>query len=203
MSTLLEVLQHSQELGFLGPGPVEPHVQRARDAFDLLPPAPARILDLGSGGGLPGLPLAVARTDTTWLLLDGSVTRCRFLTEAVGELGLASRVEVLAQRAEEAGRIETLRRSFDVVVARSFGPPAATAECAAAFLVSGGRLIVAEPPGGEASAERWPADGLAQLGMTVGPTVTYPTAYQVLEQTSPCPDHYPRRTGVPVKRPLF
>lgn len=165
------------------------------------PPVDAgRALDLGSGGGLPGLPLALLFAGSRWVLLDGSVTRCTFLEEAVLELSLSARVEVRAQRAEEAARTD-LRGCFDVVVARSFGPPAATAECAAGFLQVGGHLVVAEPPG--STGDRWPVDGLARLGMRPLRTVTAPSSFQVIEQTVPCPPDYPRRTGIPAKRPLF
>jgi 16S rRNA (guanine527-N7)-methyltransferase len=157
-------------------------------------------LDLGSGGGLPGLPLALARPDTSWILLDGGTSRAAFLEEAVEQLRLGDRVRVVASRAEEAGRGE-LRSTLDVVVSRSFGPPAVTAECAAPFLRPGGRLMVAEPPGGQPS--RWNQTGLAQLGLSIDRQVSQPTAIQILIQCEPCPNRYPRRTGVPAKRPLF
>lgn len=189
---------------------MEDHVDRALDGLDLIPAGPARALDLGSGGGVPGLPLALARPDLTWVLLDGSVRRTDFLRSAVDELGLAGRVEVRTVRAEVAGREEGWRRSFDLVVARSFGAPAVTAECAAPFLRVGGTLLVAEPPGaveahdGAASTkERWPVEGLAVLGLEPLRAVTVPSAYQLLRQTRPCPDRYPRRVGIPAKRPLF
>lgn len=195
-------MERSRELGFLGPGPIEPHIRRALDALSLLPAAARRALDLGSGGGLPGLPLALARADVQWVLLDGSVTRAEFLRWAAAQLGLEpDRVEVVASRAEEAGRQADLRGTFDVVVARSFGAPAVTAECGAPFLVAGGLLVVAEPPGG--AAERWPADGLDMLGLRPLEAVAEPSAFQVLVQERPCPDRFPRRTGIPAKRPLF
>ncbi len=103
-------------------------------------------------------------------------------------------------RAEDAARRADLRAAFDLVVVRSFGPPAVTAECGAPFLEVGGRMVVAEPPDQE---PRWPADGLAQLGLAPGRRVTEPSAFQVLEQVAPCPDRYPRRVGIPAKRPLF
>ncbi|HET6966289.1 MAG TPA: hypothetical protein VFH58_16050, partial [Acidimicrobiales bacterium] len=106
-----------------------------------------------------------------------------------------------ASRAEEAGRRPDLRGTFDVVVARSFGGPAVTAECGAPFLVAGGRLVVAEPPGG--SADRWPAEGLEVLGLRPVEAMTEPSAFQVLLQQEPCPERFPRRTGIPAKRPLF
>jgi 16S rRNA (guanine527-N7)-methyltransferase len=193
-------LTSAQRCGFLGPGPVEPHVERALDLYASLSWRPARALDLGSGGGLPGLPLALADPDTFWVLLEGSQTRAEFLSQAVEQLNLEQRVAVVAERAETTGR-GPLRGDFDLVVARSFASPAATAECGAPLLRVGGQLIVAEPPGGQ--PERWNADGLNQLGLRIGDRISTPTAYQALVQVSPCPDRFPRRVGVPAKRPLF
>jgi 16S rRNA (guanine527-N7)-methyltransferase len=198
---LLRVLERSRKLGFLGPGPVEPHIERALDGLDLISPEVRRALDMGSGGGLPGLPLALALTTIEWVLLDGSVTRGQFLRTAVDELDIGHRTGVHIGRAEVAGRAPAFRATFDLVVARSFGPPAVTAECGAPFLAVGGTLVVAEPPGG--SPDRWPASPLAALGLVVGSSVTSPSAFQVLHQERPCPERYPRRTGVPAKRPLF
>ena len=212
---LLVVLEQARSLGFLGPGPVESHVERALDGLSLIPDSTARALDLGSGGGVPGLPLALARPELVWVLLDGSVKRAEFLGHAVEELGLAGRVEVRAARAEEAGREPGCRGGFDLVTARSFGPPAVTAECAAPFLRVGGTLVVAEPPGmsGPAGAvgaralwaagERWPADGLGEFGLEPVEAVKEPSAFQLLRQVSTCPDRYPRRVGIPAKRPRF
>lgn len=162
--------------------------------------SPQRALDLGSGGGIPGLALALAWPASTWVLLDGSVRRCEWLAEAVARLDLTDRISVTAARAENAGR-GALRGSFDLVVARGFGPAAVTAECGAPLLHPGGHLVVAEPPGG--APERWPAGPLAELGLTAGPRLVDPVALQVLVLTAPCPDRFPRRVGVPAKRPLY
>jgi 16S rRNA (guanine527-N7)-methyltransferase len=189
-----------QRLGFLGPGPVRPHIQRALDLASAVAEPPARALDLGSGGGVPGLPLALLWPRSTWVLLDGSVTRSAFLSESVGDLRLADRVEVVASRAEEAGK-GPLRGTFDLVVARSFAPPAVTAECGSPFLKVGGLLVVAEPPGGDTA--RWDPAAVSQLGLELGAAESAPTAFQVLRQIEVCPDRYPRRVGIPAKRPLF
>ncbi|HET9076912.1 MAG TPA: RsmG family class I SAM-dependent methyltransferase [Acidimicrobiales bacterium] len=194
------MLGRAQELGFIGNGDLEPHVQRALHMAAAVPGRPERALDLGSGGGLPGLPLALVYPTTHWLLLDGSTRRTGFLAEAVAELGLAGRVSVRAERAEDAARSD-IRASFDLVAARSFGPPATTAECAAPFLRPGGRLVVAEPPG--STGQRWDPSGLARLGLGPATTVTEPSAVAVLVQERLCPAAYPRRNGVPAKRPLF
>jgi 16S rRNA (guanine527-N7)-methyltransferase len=193
-------LTSAQGLGFLGPGPVEPHIERALDLYGRLTETPKRALDLGSGGGLPGLPLAMADSATAWVLLDGSQTRAEFLRAAIERLGLGDRVAVVGQRAETAAR-SRLRGSFDLVVARSFASPAATAECGAPFLRLAGQLIVAEPPGGQ--PDRWDSPGLARLGLRIGDRVVEPTAYQTLVQVELCPDRFPRRVGIPAKRPLF
>ena len=193
-------LERSQRSGFLGPGPVTEHVTHARGFAAGLDEPPARFLDLGSGGGVPGLVLALAWPSASAVLLDAGERRADFLREAVGRLGLGERVEVVRGRAEELGRAPELRGAFDLVVARAFGPPAATAECGAPFLRVGGKLVVSEPP---EPGDRWPADGLAQLGLARGLSWRAPHAYQSLVQIEACPDRYPRRVGRPAKRPLF
>lgn len=207
---LLPVLEEARRLGFLGRGPVEVHLDHADGFADALAasfPAdgtgtPARAADLGSGGGLPGLPLALRFPACRWTLVDASSRRTGFLREVVGALALNDRMQVVEERAEILGRSPEHRGTYDLVVARSFGPPAVVAECSAPLLVVGGRVVISEPPGG--APGRWPADGLAVLGLAPGPPVLAGGwAYQVLSQDHPCPDRYPRRVGVPVKRPLF
>lgn len=164
-------------------------------------PSGARIVDLGSGGGVPGLVVALARTDTTWLLLESQQRRARFLEAAIERLGLAARAVVYGDRAEHAGRAADQRGRYDAAVARSFGPPAVTAEAAAPLLRVGGLLVVSEPP---EPAGRWPASKLSLLGLE--PQRSYETAaghYQVLRQVGPCPERFPRRAGISAKRPLF
>lgn len=193
-------LRRARGLGFLGPGPIEPQVVRSLAFAAMRPETPASMLDLGSGGGLPGLALALVWPDSQVTLLDSSERRCQFLEEEVVGLGLARRVRVVQARAEVAGR-GSLRASQDLVVVRGFGPPAVTAECAAPLLHLGGQLIVAEPPGG--APWRWPVEGLQLLGLVLTEAAVDPVALQCFELTVPCPDRYPRRVGVPAKRPLF
>ncbi|MGH9005022.1 MAG: RsmG family class I SAM-dependent methyltransferase, partial [Acidimicrobiia bacterium] len=126
-----------------------------------VPEGAGRVLDLGSGGGVPGLVLAHELPALRIVLVDAAVRRCRFLREAIADVGLTGQVEVVEERAETAARHPTLRGAFDVVVARSFGAPALTAECAVGFLRLGGSLVVSEPP--EASG-RWPPEALDELG---------------------------------------
>jgi 16S rRNA (guanine527-N7)-methyltransferase len=168
---------------------------------DLVSDPPDHAVDLGSGAGIPGLVLALLWPQSRWTLLDANERRTTFLAEALVSLRLSARVEVVVCRAEVAGRQPGRRGRADLVVARGFGPPAVVAECAAPLLRVGGTLIVAEPPGG--APDRWPASGLQLLGLVEDGRTREPVALQRLRQGVPCPDRYPRRVGIPLKRPLF
>jgi 16S rRNA (guanine527-N7)-methyltransferase len=137
----------------------------------------------------------------SWVLIESQQRRTDFLRLAVRRLGLEDQVEVLHARAEDVGRRPARRGTADAATSRSFGPPAAVAECAAPLLKVGGRLLVSEPPEGP---DRWPYDGLAPLGFS---PATSPEAdglrFVELTQTTPCPQRYPRKAGIPAKSPLF
>jgi 16S rRNA (guanine527-N7)-methyltransferase len=151
---------------------------------------------------VPGLVLILTWPDAQAVLLDSELRKVRFLTEAVDRLAAAGRVEIIHARAEDAGRDPRWRGRFDLVTARSFARPAVTAECGAPFLQLGGRLLVAEPP--EPTAARWPAEPLALLGLRDEGRSGLPAAgVRRLIADEPCPVRYPRRPGVPGKRPLF
>lgn len=203
------MLEEARELGFLGPGPVEAHLDHAAGFVDVVEGLaegrggswPSRAADLGSGAGLPGVPLALCLAGCAWMLVESAARRAEFLRRAVRELGMGDRVEVVQERAEVVGRAAS-RARCDVVVARSFGPPGVVAECAAPLLTVGGHAVISEPPGG--APERWPAVGLAELGMKADASLSVQGwSYQVLGQETLCPGRYPRRVGVPTKRPLF
>lgn len=197
------VLEEARALGFLGPGPVAGHIEHAAGFVRAVGcPSPTHVVDLGSGGGVPGLVVAGAWPDATIRLLDSNERRAMFLAQAAAALGLSGRVIVGHARAEDAGRDPAWRAQADVVLARSFGPPAVTAECAAPLLALHGRLVVSEPPGG--GGERWPVAPLAELGLRpAGRFEQSFSRFQVLRQDQLCPPAYPRRVGIPAKRPLF
>lgn len=220
--SLLEALSEARAWGFLGDGPLDVHVAHAQgfaDAIDSVKPgdvgpdqdshtADPRAglwMDLGSGGGIPGLVLAHRWPDRDAVLLESNERRSRFLAQVVEDQGWGQRVRVLTDRAEVAGRTDGLRQSFTLVVARSFGSPPVTAECAAPFLRRGGFLVVSEPPAlsvdnGDA---RWPEAPLASLGLERLHLRRDTFGYQLLRQSSECPERFPRRVGVPTKRPLY
>lgn len=198
---LLMVFEAAKEEGALGPSPVDEHLKHALAWAEILP-EPKRFVDLGSGGGVPGLILAMLFPDSEAVLIDARRRRSANLEISVHTLGLGERVSVLCARAEEAGRDPELRGGFDLVVARSFGSPAITAECAAPFLAVGGSLSVSEPP--SASDDRWQLQGLTALGLAKPELHRIGEAgFMVSQLETLCPERYPRRNGMPEKRPLW
>jgi len=203
---LLEVLERARTAGSLGPGPVEPHLRHsegfAEAAEAVLGRVPTTFADLGTGGGVPGLALSLRWTGARGFLVDSNQRRCAALREAVTLLGVADRIEVIEDRAEVVGRPGPHREQFEVVTARSFAEPAVTAEIAAAFVSVGGVLVVSEPP--DPTAERWPREGLAELGF--GPadrTERSGAHFVVVRKASAAPERFPRAVGRPAKRPRW
>ncbi len=202
------IYRRSFELGFLGSMPIGDQIEHALGFVAILESLsvgpPASVLDLGTGGGIPGLVLASCWPDTRVVLMDANERRTAFLQEVVDGWAGSARCEVVRGRAEELGRDGTLRQQFDAVTSRSFGPPAATAECGSSFLAVGGSMVISEPPDADPE-DRWPRAGLQRLGLvpvaTLRPVGRF--GYQVLTKVEAMDDKYPRRVGIPVKRPLF
>ncbi len=201
MSALQDVLERAHRLGFLGPGPIDPHVDHARAFARAVPVAPEQAADLGSGGGVPALVLVEAWPQSRWWLVESRERRAAFLHEAVAAMGATGRIEVLHRRAEDVGRDPERRERCALVTARSFGPPPVTAECAAALLAPDGLLVVSEPP--DARANRWPRGPLRQLGLVPARTLEGPPRLQVLRRDGACPPGYPRASGRAKRRPLW
>jgi 16S rRNA (guanine527-N7)-methyltransferase len=201
------IYQRSFELGFLGSMPIADQIEHALGFVAILEESgshPSSVIDIGTGGGIPGLVLASCWPETRVVLMDANERRTAFLQEVVDGWAGGGHCQVVRGRAEELGREEDLRELFDAVTSRSFGPPAATAECGSPFLAVGGSMVVSEPPDTDLR-ERWPTPDLAQLGLapvaTLRPVERF--GYQVLTKVEALDSRYPRRVGVPVKRPLF
>jgi 16S rRNA (guanine527-N7)-methyltransferase len=200
---LLSVLEESRELGLLGPGPVTRQHAHAEDLASAIGPFDGQFLDLGAGGGVPGLVLAEQWPDALGTLLDAQQRRCAFLEQAVDRLGLRDRLVVVCGRAEQRAREPALRGAFDLVVARSFAAPAVTAECAVGFLRVSGRLVVTEPPD-TAVERRWPVEAMAELGYGSPRFIRHAeTGAMSARLDVQVSDRWPRREGVPGKRPLW
>lgn len=215
LSEVARALEDARALGFLGPAPIELHVRHARGFVAALGAGQVEsLLDLGCGAGVPGLVMAAMLPETSVVLLDANLRKTSYLTGVVQELGFGERVTVLRTRAELAGRLPEWRETIEVVVARSFGPPGATAECGSALVRVGGRMVVSEPPDPiqaadgdriqSVSSERWPENGLGLLGLARGKLVVHEGfGYRNLEKRATIGERYPRRSGLPGQRPLF
>ena len=162
----------------------------------------ARIVDLGSGAGLPGLVLAIARPEAEVVLVESVGKKCAWLERTVTALGLEN-VRVVCARAEELEEAP-----FDVVTARALASLSVLCEYAAPLLREGGSLVAWK---GAVDA-REDADGLhaaTVLGLEreeVRAVEPYPGSQRrtlhVFRKVSPTPEGYPRRPGMAAKRPL-
>ena len=164
-------------------------------------------IDVGSGGGLPGIPLAVAFPALQVTLLESAGKKAAFLREVVSELGLTG-VTVRTGRAEEAARDPDERDAYDLVVARALAPLPVALELCLPFARPGGIAVL---PRGSDLADQL-ADGEAaaeQLAARLRPPVPLDDpelppgrSLVVADKLNPTPDRYPRRPGMAAKRPL-
>lgn len=204
---LHRVLERSLAAGFLGSSKVDDHIDHACGfAAAVLSEereVPGTLIDLGSGGGIPGLVLAELWPTTKVAMVEANERRAQFLEAEVLKPD-QDRLTVLPYRAEIVGRDPMYRQRFEIVTARSFAPPGVTAECASPLLAVGGLLVVSDPPEVPAEA-RWPHVPLQLLGLSLLHRFRYRDRYNFacLTKVSDCPSRYPRRVGVPSKRPLF
>jgi 16S rRNA (guanine527-N7)-methyltransferase len=172
------------------------HVEDALTALAVIGDPPAALVDVGSGGGSPGIPLAV-ELECPVTLVESVARKARFLAGALAELGLAG--EVVAERSEVYARGPG-RDRHDLAVARALAPPPVAIELCLPLIRPGGRLVLwtgAPEPGPLAEAAEL-------LGGRVGPvTAAGPgRALVVVEKTAPTPERFPRRAGMAGKRPL-
>lgn len=200
--------------------PAEAWKRHLFDSLTLLPvlaelPDAARIIDVGSGGGLPGIPLAIASPLVHFTLLEATGKKAEFLRRAVEKLAIAN-TRVVQERAERAGhdrgekvsiagettRQNALRETFDLAIARAVGPLATLAELTLPFVKVGGRAALIK--GQKADEELEQAKPALHLLKAVhAATIDTPTGrIVVLEKSSATPKSYPRADGEPKRKPL-
>lgn len=175
-------------------------------------PEGARVVDVGSGGGLPGIPLAVCMPGLSFTLMEATGKKAGFLRSASAALGLTN-VTVVESRAESAGhdrgekmpsggRTGGHREAYDAVVARAVGRLATLAELTVPLATIGGRVLLIK---GERADEELAeaARALHLLKAVHAGTIETPTGrIVVLTKQSATPRDYPRRDGEPKRAPL-
>jgi len=174
----------------------ELHVEDSLTALEVIETAPASLVDVGSGGGAPGIPLAI-ELEVAPVLLEATGRKARFLEQLLAELELPG--EVLAERSEDAAA-GACRDRFELATARALAPPPVALELCLPLVQPGGRLVL------------WTGlfDGqelavvAEMLAARVARSVVTGEGRQlvVVEKLAATPERFPRRPGMAGKRPL-
>ena len=168
--------------------------------------AEGRLMDVGTGAGFPGLVLKIAEPGLRVTLMDATRKKTAYLQEASAALGLDA--DVRNARAEDAARDPSLRDAFDAAVCRALGPWPVALELTLPFCRVGGLLLGQRGADAqrEAAAQEETAAllggrvlGARRVGAEGGLEARHVV---VVEKASPTPAGYPRKTGIPAKRPL-
>lgn len=169
-------------------------------------PRQGRVLDIGTGGGVPGLVLAIARPDLGFVLTDSAQKKTAWVSELVAELELPN-VEVVTRRLELLGRESEFREQFEAVTAKALASLNVLCEFALPFLKVEGRLLAFKGPAlpEEIGEARF---ALSELGSVVHRCSSYlvgekQTILCEILKKSPTDERFPRRDGVPQKKPLL
>lgn len=150
------------------------------------------VVDVGSGGGSPGIPLAAARPDLDFVLLESNRRKCNFLERASAPF---ENVTVVSARAEEFAQREG-RDRFGTAVARALAPPPVAAEWCLPLVREGGCAVLLV---GESADAGVVAEVAAQLAAE---PVASPPGLLLMRKIGPTPERFPRRPGIARKRPL-
>ncbi|MAE64205.1 MAG: 16S rRNA (guanine(527)-N(7))-methyltransferase RsmG [Phycisphaeraceae bacterium] len=192
--------------------PAEAWQRHIVDSLTLLPfledlPEGARIIDVGTGGGLPGIPLAITRPDLRVTLLESTGKKSAFCDRCRETLPLEN-ARIVNDRAEEAGRRDDHRQQYDAAVCRALGPMRVLLEYTMPLIRVGGMLLAMKGPKAEAELEV-SGDALDALGAGALQVVdAYPpqfgqsTVVVVVAKDRATPSRYPRRAGEPKRAPL-
>lgn len=180
------------------------------DSLTVLPRIGAeaeRLIDIGSGGGLPGIPVAIARPDLGVTLVEATGKKCAALAEFAEGLGL-ERVDVSNARAEDLARDGSFREGYDVATSRAVGALAMVLELSLPFVRVGGRVVAMKGPSVEAEREAAlrAAKRVGGDGLTIARS--YPEDFEnglvlvEVEKAATTPKAFPRAPGQIKKNPL-
>ena len=168
----------------------------------------SQIIDIGTGGGIPGIPIKIVFPEIKLTLLEATRKKTEFLSHIVSRLGLTD-TDIVTGRAEEIGHLDTYREQFDTVLSRAVAPLATLVELTLPFCTLSGEVIAYKKGDIEEEA-RQAEKAIALMGgkMKKITNVTIPELAGdrkliAIEKITPTPDKYPRRPGMPAKRPVM
>ncbi|HEX9896366.1 MAG TPA: 16S rRNA (guanine(527)-N(7))-methyltransferase RsmG [Dehalococcoidales bacterium] len=166
-----------------------------------------RVIDVGTGAGIPGIPLKIVFPQIQLVLLDATTKKAGFLRHIVGKLGLSD-VEIVVGRAEEVAHQNQHREQFNIVLSRAVAELATLAELTLPFCAIGG-LVIAHKKGDIQEEVQRAETATITLGGKLKeirpvalPEFMDNRSLVVIEKVSPTPEKYPRRAGMPTKKPL-
>ena len=170
-------------------------------------PEKRKVLDLGTGAGFPGVPLAILRPDMLFMLVDSIQKKLTFVEDACKNLGIKN-VKCVHMRAEEGGRRRKTREAFDVVTARAVKAMPIISEWALPFVKVGGVFAAMKGPG---AMEEMKQAGkiLRELHAELSEKKEFELpggdkrCILYLKKTAPCPKTYPRKVGIAEKKPII
>lgn len=168
----------------------------------------ANLIDIGTGAGFPGLPLKIFLPDLKLSLLDSLAKRCHFLSEVVAALQLQF-VAVIHGRAEDQGKENELREKFSLVTARAVTALPVLAEYCLPYLKIGGCFFALKGPEIQEEVKKG-EKAIKIMGGTVReikhyqlPIINDQRSLVIIEKTCATPEKYPRRAGLPEKKPIL
>ena len=167
-----------------------------------------RVIDIGTGAGMPGIPLKIVSPGIKLTLLEATGKKVKFLEHVIGKLGLGN-VEIILGRAEEVGRDARYREKFDLVLSRAVAPLPSIVELALPFCEVGGLCVALKKGNIEAEIQQSfkAIDLMGGCLREVKPVALEglddKRCLVVIEKSKSTPPQYPRRSGIPVKRPVL
>lgn len=170
---LLRVLGEAQRVGALGSSPLFEIIRHATWFADAIPIEAREIVDLGSGAGVPGLIVAIARPELRVTLVDRRQKRVDALVRAIASLAMGDRVAAVCVDVDKIRTELPWLGRFDAAISRGFGPPLQTLTWSAQLVRRGGVVVISEPP--DEIGDRWVGVDLAALRVD-GPTRVGPLA---------------------------
>ena len=166
------------------------------------------VIDVGTGAGLPGIPLKILLPAIRLALLEATAKKAKFLEHLISKLGLDD-VEIVVGRAEEAAHKPQYREKFDLVISRAVASLPALVELTLPFCAVGG-IVVAQKKGDIAGEVGQSPKAIARLGGKLrGVKAIELSEFDdrrclvMIDKVKPTPDEYPRRPGMPAKRPII